>query len=434
MSAGSSKSEATMASVEDRWYRTVKKPDGTTAREQSDRHGKGRRYRVHYTDPDGRQRSESFFDGEKRKADKFARDVSSDVDRGAYIDPDAGTITLRKYAEEIWFPAQTFGPSTRERVETRLRLHILPVLGGSRLAELSRRPSTVQAWIRGLQNAKMEPSGIKLVKGTLSSILGAAIADERIAKNPCKDRSVKVPKPVQRKIVPWTAARVAAIRVGLPALYRAMTDAGAGAGLRQGEVFGLSPDDVDWLRKVVHVRRQVKLVGGRRVFAPPKGGKERDVPLSGTLALRLSAHLAEHPAASVTLPWIEPGGKPVTVALMFTKPDQGAIWRNDWNRYVWHPALKGAGVVPGRENGFHQLRHYYASVSPMGSISAPSPNTSATTTRALLSVSTRTCSPRVLHGRAGPSIRPSLRARIAQTLPRGEKRADDLHRHHFTKI
>jgi site-specific recombinase XerD len=30
---------------------------------------------------------------------------------------------------------------------------------------------------------------------------------------------------------------------------------------------------------------------------------------------------------------------------------------------VWHPALKGASVVPGRENGFHQLRHHFASVA-----------------------------------------------------------------------
>ena len=45
-------------------------------------------------------------------------------------------------------------------------------------------------------------------------------------------------------------------------------------------MFGLSPDDIDWLRKIIHVRRQVKIVGGRRVFAPPKGGKDRDVPLA----------------------------------------------------------------------------------------------------------------------------------------------------------
>jgi integrase len=360
-----------MASVEDRWYRTIKGPDDTRTSVQSDRYGKGRRYRVHYIDPDGRQRSESFHDGEKRKAEKFAREVSTDVARGVYTDPAAGNITLRRYAIDIWFPAQTFGPSTRERVETRLRLHVLgapdpgpgetPGLGSYRLAELSRRPSAIQAWLRGMQSAGMAPSTIRLVKGTLSTIFEAAIADELITKNPCRDRSVKAPRPVARKLVPWTTARVAAIRAGLPSIYAAMTDAGAGAGLRQGEVFGLSPDDVDWLRKIVHVRRQVKLVGSRRVFAPPKGNKERDVPLADVIALRLSAHLAAHPAMMVTLPWESPAGKPVTAALMFTKPDRGAIWRNDWNRYVWHPGLAAAGVTPGRENGFHQLRHHYAS-------------------------------------------------------------------------
>jgi len=360
-----------MASVEDRWYRTVKGPDGTKTSVQSDRYGTGRRYRVHYIDQDGRQRSESFHDGEKRKAEKFAREVSTDVARGVYTDPDAGNITLRRYAMDVWFPAQTFGPSTRERVETRLRLHILgalaaepgraPGLGGYRLADLSRRPSAIQAWLRGLQSTGMAPSTIKLVKGTLSTVLEAAIADERITKNPCRDKSVKAPRPVARKIVPWTTTQVIAIQAELADIYAAMTDAGAGAGLRQGEVFGLSPDDVDWLRKIVHVRRQVKIVGGRRVFAPPKGNKERDVPLSDVIAYRLSAHLAAHPAVPVTLPWESPAGKPVTAALMFTKPDRGAIWRNDWNRYVWHPALTAAGLTPGRENGFHQLRHYYAS-------------------------------------------------------------------------
>jgi len=360
-----------MAHVEDRWYRTVRGTDGTRAREESDRRGRGLRYRVRYLDPDGRERSRSFADGEKRKADKFARDISSDVDRGAYIDPAAGSITLRKYAMEMWLPAQTFGPSTRETVERQLRIHILPDLGDARglgsyrLAQLARSPSVIQAWLRGLQTkpaSPLAPSHIRLVLRTLSTILNAAVADERIPRNPCKVASiVKPPKPDERKIIPWEAARISAIRAALPYRYQALVDAGKGAGLRQGEVFGLSPDDIDWLRKNIHVRRQVKIVGGHRVFAPPKFGKERNVPLSPTLALRLSAHLKVFPAAAVHLPWLKPGGKPVTASLMFTKDDEGAIWRNDFNRYAWHPALKAAGVTPGRDAGFHQLRHYYAS-------------------------------------------------------------------------
>ena len=305
-------------------------------------------------------------------ADRFKATVEADILRGVFIDPDAGKITLRKYALEIWLPAQTFGPSTRERVESRLRLHIIPDIGGGkglgsyRLSELARSPSVIQAWMRGLQAKPEKPlsdSHIRLVFRTLSSILAAAVVDERIVKNPCKAETVKPPRPDQQKVLPWEAARVAAIRMALPMRYQAMADAGSGAGLRQGEVLGLSPDDIDWLRKNIHVRRQVKIVGGRLVFAPPKGGKDRDVPLADSLALRLSAHLAAFPAAAVSLPWKEPGGRFVTATLMFTRTDGGPLWRNDWNRHVWHPALKTVDVPPGRENGFHQLRHYFASTA-----------------------------------------------------------------------
>jgi integrase len=84
-----------------------------------------------------------------------------------------------------------------------------------------------------------------------------------------------------------------------------LADLGAGLGLRQGEGFGLAEDDVEWLRKggaVEHVRHQVRIVGARLVFAPPKGGKERDVPLPESVALRLSAHIRACPPMPVTLP------------------------------------------------------------------------------------------------------------------------------------
>lgn len=354
-----------MASIEDRWFYARPGPGGERARKP--RHGTGKRWKVHYDDPEGRQRSESF--ASRADASRFKTNVEADVLRGQYVDPEAGAITLRRYAEDIWFPMQTFSESTRERVESRLRLHILgsddsPQLGGYRLAELARRPSLIQTWLRGLQNRASKPleaSHIGLVLGTLSSVMQSAVTDERISRNPCRLPTVKAPRPPRRKLVPWEVSRVASIREALPVRWRAMADAGSGAGLRQGEVFGLSPDDVDWLRKIIHVRRQVKLVGGRRVFAPPKGGRDRDVPLAGELALALSAHLAEHPASTVTLPWDKPGGRDVPAALMFTAADGGAIWRNDWNRYIWHPALRAVGVTPGRENGFHQLRHHYAS-------------------------------------------------------------------------
>jgi integrase len=72
--------------------------------------------------------------------------------------------------------------------------------------------------------------------------------------------------------------------------YRVAVDLGSGCGLRQGEIFGASPDDLDRERRVLHVVRQVKIVGGQLVFAPLKVGKLREVPLPDVVAGCLDAH------------------------------------------------------------------------------------------------------------------------------------------------
>lgn len=47
---------------------------------------------------------------------------------------------------------------------------------------------------------------------------------------------------------------------------------------------------------------------------------------------------------------------------MFTTRESKPINRSHFNPYTWHKALVAAGVEPGRENGMHALRHFYASV------------------------------------------------------------------------
>ena len=44
--------------------------------------------------------------------------------------------------------AQNFDPSTREAVEGRFRRHVYSQLGGRQFRQV--RPSTIQAWLRGL--------------------------------------------------------------------------------------------------------------------------------------------------------------------------------------------------------------------------------------------------------------------------------------------
>jgi integrase len=140
-----------------------------------------------------------------------------------------------------------------------------------------------------------------------------------------------------------------------------MTDCGAGIGLRISEATALVVEDIDFLRRSVHVRRAVKRVRGRLVFGPPKGGKERTVPLPGSVAVALAEHIRQFPPQPVTLSW-ETTGKPVTAHLLFTTPATGnVIEQSTSNGATWHRVREAAAPAHGQDTGFHALRHYYAS-------------------------------------------------------------------------
>lgn len=343
-----------MAHIEDRWYRVQ---DGN--RVPTPLCGRGLRYRVRYTDPDGRERSKSFPDRDKRAAEAFLVTVEADKLRGSYIDPQAGRISLRRYASE-WLAAQTFDESTREATESRLRVHVYPYLGDRGLGTI--RPSHVQAWDRALQQQNVAPTYRRVLFANLSAIFSAAVDDERIAKNPCRAASVRPPRLVARKVTPWSREQVLAIRQALPARYRVVATIAAGCGLRQGEVFGLAVDDLEFLGRTPHVVRQVKIVRGRLVLALPKGRKTRDIPLPDTVATDPAAHISAFPPVEITLPWERPGGDPATASLLLYSRERKALERRYFNSYIWKAALAAAGIEPSRPNGMHALRHFYASV------------------------------------------------------------------------
>ncbi|MGW1170865.1 tyrosine-type recombinase/integrase [Streptomyces sp. NPDC002550] len=123
----------------------------------------------------------------------------------------------------------------------------------------------------------------------LKAIMQAAVEDKRLYRNPCKgNSSIKPPKKPERKARAWEQDRVDAVREALADRYRIALDLGVGCGLRQGEAFGFSPDDVHG--DFVHIERQILMYKSRLYFGPPKGGKECDVPLPKVLAKRLLTH------------------------------------------------------------------------------------------------------------------------------------------------
>ncbi|CAM5585009.1 Site-specific integrase OS=Streptomyces alboniger OX=132473 GN=CP975_24090 PE=4 SV=1 [Streptomyces alboniger] len=345
--------------IQDRWYKVETGPGGKSVKVKTDRFGVGLRYRARYVGPDGSEKSKSFPDKQKRKAETWLSNIEADMSRGDYIAPELGKVTFEQYATK-WMATQMTDPATRESVEMRLRLHVIPHIGKRPVGSFN--PTHLRVWMRVLEDAGLSPAYRRGIFAHVSTVFTAAVEDRIIRANPCSARSVKAPRLDPRKVKPWSVERVKAVRAELPHRYRALVDPAAGCGLRQGEVFGLAVEDVDFLGGVVHVVRQVKLLRNRAVFAPPKGGKERDVPLPESIGFALAGHLTHFPAAEVTLPWRTLDGPPVTASLIFRSPESLSLNRNRFNHREWKPALRAAGVAPGRDNGMHALRHFYASV------------------------------------------------------------------------
>ncbi|MGH3780692.1 MAG: tyrosine-type recombinase/integrase [Pseudonocardiaceae bacterium] len=351
-----------MAHIQDRWYREV--PDAENPRRKNRiptaRHGIGMRYKVRYLTPSGEERSHAFPDGQLKTAKEWKAQRESDLARGTYVDPRAGKIRLRDFAAQ-WLASLDVDESSRENLEVRFRRRVLPYFGDTELGEV--KPSGLRSWDRWLRDEGLSERYRHTLFCNLSAMFTAAVDDDLVPKSPFAGKSVKKPIPAKHKVIPWPEAQVWAVQRALRPRFAVTVDLGAGLGLRQGECFGLAVDDIDFLRGVVHVQRQVKYVRGKHAFAPPKYGKTRDVPLSEPVNLALAEHLRRYPPITVTLPWEVPGGPEQSHRLVLSAVRGGVVDAHDFNEYQWKSALRGAGVSCGRyENGMHQLRHFFAAV------------------------------------------------------------------------
>ncbi|MEU4373128.1 tyrosine-type recombinase/integrase [Pseudonocardia alni] len=351
-----------MAHVQDRWFRTEPDPENPrkSVRVPTPRHGQGHRYRARLEGPDGNEISKSFPDGQLKIAKDWLAKQQVDRALGVFVDPRAGKITVRSFATR-WLADLDVDEMSREHLEMRFRSRILPHLGDLQLASVT--PSTVRGWDRQLRDAGMSDRYRHTLFTNLSALFTAAHDDGLIAKNPFGGKSVRKPRPAKEKVVPWPAKQVWDVQAALPERFRVLVDLAAGLGLRQGECFGLAVDDIDFLRGVVTVRRQVKTVRNTRVFALPKYDKIREIPLPEPVKLAVAAHLERFAPDSIALPWDIPAGKEARHTLVVTSMWHHAIAANDFNRDYWKKALKAVGVPHGRyENGMHDLRHFFASV------------------------------------------------------------------------
>jgi integrase len=370
--------------IEDRWLK--KRPDPVTGkRERTALWGTNtKRYRVCGI-PGVRRRS---FDS-AGDAKAWLKKAATDTARGDFYDPRAGTITLDEYVRTHYWPTLRQTPTTKQSMRSRVFGHILPHAGHNPLSAIGYEE--IKGWVAKAER-NIDVNTLITTWRHFSSIMQAAHAAKRIPANPFRDPEVRKLKPAapKSKAKAWPQERVAAVWAAMTPRYRLLIDEGIGAGLRQGEAFALSPDDLDG--EDIHVTRQVIVLGGRLAFAPPKGNKERDAPCPPELAEAIKLHMEEYPPVEVTLPWVDPTrpsvaweDRPrVTVRLLVTTPLGNAVNRTKFDDKQWKAALARVGVIPAPRvervkgeksdwrrvvwekspgDGFHALRHTFASVT-----------------------------------------------------------------------
>ena len=222
-----------------------------------------------------------------------------------------------------------------------IRKHVTPDIGGLRLVCLKRRH------IRSLLDDLSGAVGARtrqLVHRVLRQALAEAIEDELIAVNPCfrrdkpsyecGDRRALSIKEVQRLLA-------AAKRGDYYLLfYLALV-----TGMRQGEIFGLRWDAIDFDSSSLYVRASLtRDRDNKPILSPPKSSRKRRIDLGDRLQQLFTRHKRRQSGG----PWV------------FTDINGEPLEKDRFVRGVFHPLLKEAGIDRIR---FHDLRHTSATLA-----------------------------------------------------------------------
>ena len=271
----------------------------------------------------------------KAEALAWLSTTETDLLRGSWVAPNAGKVRLAAYAQD-WLEAQRhLRPRTVELYRYLLDGHVLPFLGQISLSDIA--PADVAAWHRALvsQLPGTAPKAYRL----LAQIMGVAVKDDRIHRNPCSVKGASSEASKEQAIP--TVAEVEALAEAVPVRYKAMVLLAAWCSLRFGELAALRRDRVDFVRGEIRVTETVtELVTGERFTGAPKTA-------AGRRTVAIPPHLV--PVVEAHLLVVGPAAE----ALLFPSPEGAYLRRHNFRQRVWAPALRTTGL----NYRFHDLRH-----------------------------------------------------------------------------
>jgi len=226
----------------------------------------------------------------KADADAWLANERTAIGRGAWVDPDAGTIAFGDYAKDWLDQRHDLSPTSRELYRYLLKRHIDPTFGTVAIARIT--TVAIRSWHTKLvrQHATTAAKAYRL----MAAILKTAAEDRHIAVSPCKVKGAAGEKAVERPVA--TVAEVQALAEAMPHDQRLAVLLAAWCQLRRGELLGLRRRDIDLLHGTITVAMtRVKTMAGTMVDKTPKtDAGRRTIAVPRNVVSEITSHLEDH--------------------------------------------------------------------------------------------------------------------------------------------
>lgn len=327
-----------MASVEKRRRRL---PDGTLGPV---------RWRARYRDIHGRTRSRTF--ARRVDAERFLEVNGADMQRGEWIDPGLRRASFADWATAWWGTTVKLRPNTRRGYWLLLQNHVLPHFGASRLTAIDFLD--VEKFIAEKIAGGHGPKQVREMVGVVSLIMKCAVRANARKDNPAAGHEIRVPHRRTRQVPMLTMDQAARLVEHTTDHYKPAMWLLIFTGLRPAELCGLRVEDVDLVRRTVHVRQTWSPIPGfdgsprEFIYGPVKSDAgQRAIPIPQWLCEDLAAHLASRAPVRRHDPLIvNKHGRPIN--------------RDTFRAKVVRPALRAAGLP--EEFRTYDIRHTHASL------------------------------------------------------------------------
>lgn len=334
-------------------------------------------WEVRYFDALGKRRSKTFR--LKKDADGYARKVANELEVGAHVAPRASP-TLKE-AEREYLNALdtrrregTYRDTSYRKEESHLRIHVVPELGGRRLAELT--DIDAHDFFTRLRRKGLAAESTAAIFATLGRLLDYAKRRRWVSANvarevrtwpenrlPTDDKVRTFDIDEARRLQAYLVDPCAVNSTWRPryaAMARCIVYLGLFAGLRSGEIRGLPWAAVDFEGGTVEIRQQIDEF--RKIVPPKTRSSARIVPLPRMVMAELAAWQAMAVANDD--------------GLIFTTKQGRGLSAQDLHNHIWKRILTDLGYSgdqPGGWPHFHALRHFAATIMqqhmPVGDVS-----------------------------------------------------------------